>query len=75
MEPVLVVVVYGHREQPMQYQFSQATCHPPCMVLHKVKRHDAAVVVMVLAFGATLVVFVVVDVVMNGHCGHDAQNH
>jgi hypothetical protein len=29
----------------------------------------------VLALGPPLVVFIVVDVVVNGHSGHEAQNH
>jgi hypothetical protein len=34
VELVTIVVVYGHCEQAPQYQFSQATFHPPCIVEH-----------------------------------------
>jgi hypothetical protein len=34
VEVTLVVVVKGHWEQPLQYQFSQATFQPPWILLH-----------------------------------------
>jgi len=71
----VVVGLYGHFAQPLQYQFPQATFQPPCMLLHTISKHCCVVVVDVVAFGPPLVVFVVVEVVTCGHCGHDAQNH
>jgi hypothetical protein len=30
---LVVLVVYGHSGQPLQYQLPHASCQPPCMVL------------------------------------------
>jgi hypothetical protein len=35
----LVVLVYGHCVQPLQYQFAQAASQPPGIVEHSVGRH------------------------------------
>jgi hypothetical protein len=34
VEEMLSGVMNVHSEQPVQYQFAQATCHPPCILLH-----------------------------------------